>query len=205
MKYKATYLILFFALFSSFAQNKVPQITIKEKKIGKRVELYASNMTNKSYNATLNVHTQDFKRANTAPIVKTVPPHSAIRMTAMTQLADTPGIYSYDLMIGEIGYEIALKNNKTYNKKINAALKHKSITLYTKPNCELCNDTKRFLKRNRVIFKERSVVKDSSSLKKIVTDFDVYTSDLPIMKIQDSVYSKIKNERDLVLSLNNHM
>ncbi len=205
MKYITTCIIFFFIILNSFAQNKQSNITIKEKKIGKRVELYALNMTDQSYNATLNIHTQDYKRGDEAPITKIIPPHGAIKMIAMTQLVDTPGIYSYDLIVAEIGYEIALKGTKKYNKKINTALKNKSITIYTKPNCNLCSDTKQFLKRNRVLFKERSVIKDSVGLKQIITDYDVHTSYLPILKIQDSVYSKIKSERDLVYALNNHM
>lgn len=189
-----------------FAQNKQPDVTIKEKKIGKRVELYAVNMKDKSYKVTLNIHTQDFNRPlKAAPVTKRIPPHSAIKMVAMTQLADTPGIYSYDLVVGEMGYEIALKGDKKFNRKLNTALKNKNITIYTKPNCNLCRDTKQFLKRNRVLFKERSIIKDSVGLKQIMTDYDAHTSYLPILKIQDSVYSKIKSERDLVYALNNHM
>jgi len=205
MKYIATYTTFFLLIFNSLAQTSTPNITIKEKKIGKRVELYALNMKDQSYTVTLNVYTQDYNRASTAPITKTVAPHKAVKMTAMTQLADTPGIYSYDITVGEIGYEIALRGNKKFNKKINTALKSKNITIYTKPNCNLCGDTKQFLKRNRILFKELSVVKDSVRLKKIISVYDAHTSYLPILKIQDSIYSKIRSERDLVFALKNHM
>ncbi len=205
MKYTTTCIIFFFLILGAFAQKKQPDVTIKEKKMGKRVELYAVNLKNKSYNVTMNIHTQDYKRASVSPITKKVPPHSAIKMIAMTQLPDTPGIYSYDLVVGEMGYDMSLKGNKKFNKKINTALKKKKITLYTKPNCNLCNDTKQFFKRHRVLYNERSIIRDSSSLKKIITNYDAYTSFIPILKIQDSVYSKIKSERDLLQALNNHL
>lgn len=205
MKYITTCIIFLLFISNSFAQNKQPEVSIKEKKIGKRLELYAVNMKDKSYKVTLNVYTQDYKRASDAPIVKKIPPHTAIKMITMIQIDDTPGIYSYDIVIGEIGYEIALKGNKKFDKKINAALKNKNITLYTKPNCALCSDTKYFLKRNRVLFKERSVISDSLSLKKMITNYDAHTSYLPILKIQDSVYSNIKSDRDIAVALSNHM
>jgi len=205
MKSLSTLIILFFLIINTFAQNKAPNVTIKEKKIGNRVELYAVNLKDESYKVTLNVYTQDYKRAHQGPVTKTVPAHQAIKMLTMIQIAETPGLYSYDLNVSEMGYEIALKGNKKFNKKLNAALKNKNITLFTKANCNLCTDTKQFLKRNRVLFKEHHVVQDSVKLKQIITNYDAHTSYLPILKIQDSVYSKIKSERDLVFAINNHL
>lgn len=209
MKFLAPFCILFLVFSTSIAQNKHPYVTLKEKVKGKRLELFALNTNDISYDVFLKVDTEDYRRSSARPVLKTIPPNSEVRLITMVKLANRAGKYNTTFVINEIGYEIAIQKDKTdFNIKLNAALKDKNITIFTKDSCKLCADTRQLLKRNRINYTELGIDKDSVNLMELVREFkktSLKTKAIaPILKIEDSLYTSIKSEMDLINALKNH-
>jgi len=157
----------------------------------------------------LRVETEDYRRSSSRPVLKTIPPNSEVRMITMVKLADKEGKYQTTMVVNEIGYELSIRKDKTnFNAKLNNALKDKHITIYTKEHCDLCKDAVSLLKRNRITYDEYSIDRDSINLMKLVKEFKrdglQEKAIAPIIKIEDSLYTNIRGEIDLINALKNH-
>lgn len=209
MKFTITLLLFLLTITHIISQNNHPHVSLKEKKKGKRVELFAVNTNTISYDVFLRVETEDYRRSSARPVIKTIPPNSEVRLITMVKLNDKDGKYNYTFVVNEVSYELSIQKDKTsFNKKLNDALKEKSITIYTKDACTLCNDTKQLLNRNRINFTEYHIDNDSINIMKLVKEFKkvelTEKAIAPILKIEDSLYTSIRTEKDLLDALKNH-
>ena len=209
MKFIFTFLLSFFYLGSALAQNNHEFVALKEKTKGKRLELFAVNTNSLSYDVFLRVETEDYRRSSSRPVIKTIPPNSEVRLITMVKLAGKEGKYNTTFVVNEIGYELSIRKDKSdFNAKLNDALKSKQITIFTKDSCTLCDDTRQLLKRNRIIFTEYSIEKDSINLIQLIKEFKKVNltekAIAPILKIEDSLYTSIRSEFDLINALKNH-
>ncbi|MBT8310235.1 MAG: hypothetical protein EX254_06645 [Flavobacteriaceae bacterium] len=203
--------LTFLLLFSNaIAQgNEHPYVSLKEKIKGKRYELFAVNTNDISYDVFLMVDTQDFRRSSSRPVIKTIPANSEIRLITMIKLNDKEGNYNTTFVVNEIAQELSMrKDNENFEIKFDNALRDQEVTLYTKDACNLCDETKQLLERNRINYSEISIEKDSVNLLKLVKEFKKIDLNqkaiVPILKIDDSLYTRIKNKADLIKALKNH-
>jgi len=204
-------ILTFFLIFSNaIAQgNKHPYVTIKEKVKGKRYELFAVNTNDISYDVFLKVDTQDFRRSSARPIIKTIPPNSEIRLITMIKLNDKEGNYNTTFVVNEIAQELSIrKDHENFEVKFDNALRDHEIILYTQEACDICFETKQLLDSNKINYSEISIEKDSINLLKLVKEFKKINlkekATVPILKIEDSLYTNIKNKEDLIKALKNH-
>ena len=208
MKYLYFFFLVCF-VSSSFAQNKHEFISIEEKVTGKRIELFAVNTNTIEYEVFLKVDAIGFRRSSSRPIIKTIPANSRVRMITLVKLSNLDSNYKYTLVVNEIGFEMAMqKDHKDFNIKIDESLKSKTVTLFTKDNCLICNDTKSLLDNNKINFKEYNIDQDSTyliSLLKGLKKNEVKTKiQAPVLKIEDSLYTNIKTRLELIEALKNH-
>ncbi len=209
MKYISVCILFFLITISVNSQNENEFVTIKEKITGKRVELFAVNTNTISYDVFLIVETEDYRRSSSRPVLKTVPPNSEVRMITMVKLKGKEGKYNYTLVVNEVGYDLSIKkDHENFELKLDDALNTKKITLFTKDVCDLCKETKTLLNKNRILFEEYNIDKDTTLLIKLIKEYKhnkvssrTYT---PIMKIEDSLYTSIKTKNELIDALKNH-
>lgn len=209
MKYILACFTLCLFTFKCISQNTHEYVSIVEKKVGKRTDLYAVNTGNNSYDVFLMVDTEDFRRSSSRPVLKTIPPNSEVKMITLIKLKGKKGKYTYTLVVNEIGYELNVrKDHEDFQLKIDNALKNKKVTLYTKDSCNLCITTKRLLENNYIKYDEFNIDKDSTHLIRLIKDYKRKNIDTrtysPVIKIEDSLYTKVKSKNDLIKALKNH-
>lgn len=126
MKLVTTYLLLLFSAFC-FAQKNHKFVTIKEKINGKRIELFAENTDNKSYDVFLMVNTQDFRKSSSRPTIKTVPANGRIKMITLIKLVGKEGKYDYKVVVNEKAGKLKVKKDKNELLKINDSLSKQNL------------------------------------------------------------------------------
>lgn len=209
MKYLFTCFLFLLITVDSTSQNEHEFVSIKEKITGKRIELFAVNTNNISYDVFLMVETEDYRRSSSRPILKTVPANSEVRMITMVKLNNKEGKYNYTLVVNEISYDLSIKkDDNNFEVKIDDALNTKKVTLFTKGICNLCDETKSLLSSNRIKYEEFNVDTDSTQLIKLIKEYKHNNVDTrtyaPILKIEDSLYTTIKTKNELIDALKNH-
>ena len=207
------YILVFFCtlLLSPLveAQKKHEFVSIKEKTVGKRIELFAVNTSSISYDVFLMVETQDFRRSSSRPVLKTIPPNSEVKMITLIKLKGKEGKYTYTLVVNEVAYDLNVKkNHDDFEVKIDDALKTKKVTLFTKDVCDLCNQTKSLLGANYIKYDEFNIDRDSTQLIRLIKEYKSNKVNArtfaPILKIEDSLYTNIKTKEELITALQNH-
>ena len=203
MKSLSISLFIFLISLSIFSQNTHKHVSLKEKKTGKRLELIAINTDSISYDVFLRVTTNDYRRTSLRPVLKTLPPNSQTKLITMVKLDGTEGVYDSTFIVNEVSYELAIKkDNEDINLKVDNSLKDKKITVFTKDHCILCNSLKSILIKNDVKFQEYNISNDSLNLIRLAKELKIkkinHTSNLPIFKIKDSLYTTIKSQNDLL-------
>lgn len=210
MKFLFTILSSLFIFTNAFSQgNEHPFVSLKEKVKGKRYELFAVNTNDIPYDVFLKVDTEDFRRSSARPIIKTVPPNSELRLITMVILNGKEGKYQTTFVVNEIAKELSIrKDHENFEIKFDDALKNQEVTLFTKDNCDLCSETRNLLNSNKIKFQEISIEQDSTNLLKLVKEFKKTElkerAIVPVMKINDSLYTNLKNRNDLIKALKNH-
>ena len=203
---------LFFTLLLfnsySFSQKDHPFVKLEEKVTGKRVELFAVNTNDISYDIFLKVETEDFRRSSTRPILKTIPPDSKIKLITMVKLANKEGVYNTTFLINEVDY--LLKVNKDF-RDLNISLDEainakKKVTLYTKDDCAICPNAKIILKNNQIPYDELNIENDTLNTIKLLKDLksEEHVENnivVPILKIEDKVYRNIETLQDFIEAL----
>lgn len=202
--------ILFLLFFTNIrAQSNHPYVSIKEKIKGKRLELFAINTNTISYDIFLRVETEDYRRSSARPVLKTIAPNSETRLITMVKLDGKDGKYIYTMVVNEVGYALSVKKEKTdLDLRLDRALKKVNVTIYTKNQCRLCDETKLLLRNNNIKYSEVSIDKDSTNLIKLIKEFKKVDQSekafTPILKIQDSLYTSLKNKQDVINALKHH-
>ncbi len=209
MKLLFSFFLSFFIYGSAIAQNKHEFVILKEKTKGKRLELFAVNTNNISYDVFLRIETEDFRRSSTRPVLKTIPPNSEVRLITMVKLNGKEGIYNSTFIVNEITKELSIrKDHENFEVKLDNALRNKKITIYTKDACDLCIETRQLLNSSNIPFTELSIEKDSTNLIGIAKEFKKYKligkALTPVIKIEDSLYTSLKNKQDVIEALKNH-
>jgi glutaredoxin len=194
---------------STIAQNKHEFVSIEEKVTGKRVELFAVNTNNIAYDIFLKVDATGYRRSSARPIIKNIPANSKVRMITLVKLANTESNYKYTLVVNEVRFDLAMQKDDTgLNFKMDASLKSKTVNLFTKDNCLLCNQTKDVLANNKINYKEFNIDQDSTYLVSLLKEFKanniISTIQAPILKIDDSLYTNIKTQKQLIKTLQQH-
>ncbi|AJR03421.1 glutaredoxin family protein [Siansivirga zeaxanthinifaciens] len=202
---KSLSISLFILLFTTslIAQNQHKFVSLKEKKTGKRLELIAVNKDSISYDVFLRVTTDDYRRTSLRPILKTLPPNSETKLLTMVLLDGKAGIYNSTFIVNEVSYDFSLRKDKQdINFKIDESLKNKTITMFTKDHCVLCNDLKTILNNNGLKYQEYNISNDTLNLIRLANELKTNkikeTSHLPVFKINDSLYTKIESKSDLL-------
>ncbi len=209
MKTTFSILLSLFLTCSVFSQTIHPYVKLTEKIKGKRLELFAVNSGATSYNIFLRVETKDYRRSSSRPVLKTIPANSKVRLITMVKLNGKEGIYTTSFVVNEIAQGLSItKDHENFEVKFNNALHTKKITIYTKDTCDLCMDAKQLLDKHKIRYKELSIEKDSINLIQLISEFK--KSDLkkkalvPILKIEDSLYTSLKTRQDFIKALKNH-
>ena len=202
---KSLSISLFILLFTTslIAQNQHKFVSLKEKKTGKRLELIAVNKDSISYDVFLRVTTDDYRRTSLRPVLKTLPPNSETKLLTMVLLDGKAGIYNSTFIVNEVSYDFSLRKDKQdINIKIDESLKNKTITMFTKDHCILCNDLKTILNSNGLKYQEYNISNDTLNLIRLANELKTNrikeTSHLPVFKINDSLYTKIESKSNLL-------
>ena len=208
---KFIFLCVFTLLFTinTSAQNNHEFVSILEKVTGKRVELFAVNTNDIAYDIFLKVDASGYRRSSARPIIKNIPANSKVRMITLVKLAKTEPSYKYTLVVNEISFDLAMQKDDTgFNYKMDASLKSKKVTLFTKDNCLLCNQTKEVLVNNKINYTEFNIDQDSTHLVSLLKEFkknNVKSKiQAPVLKIDDSLYTNIKTQKQLIETLQKH-
>ncbi|WP_452228165.1 MULTISPECIES: glutaredoxin family protein [unclassified Lacinutrix] len=207
--------LIFFSVFTllftiaTTAQNEHEFVSIQEKVTGKRVELFAINTNDIAYDIFLKVDAIGYRRSSARPIIKNIPAHSKIRMITLVKLVNTEPSYKYTLVVNEVSFDLAMQKDDTgLNFKIDKSLKAKTVTLFTKDNCLLCNQTKDVLANNKINYKEFNIDQDSTYLVLLIKEFKNnkvnYKTHAPVLKMDDSLYTNIKTQKQLIETLQEH-
>jgi len=191
------------------AQNEHEFVSIQEKVTGKRVELFAVNTNDIAYDIFLKVDAVGYRRSSARPIIKNIPAHSKVRMITLVKLVNTEPSYKYTLVVNEVSFDLAMQKDDTaFNFKIDASLKSKTVTLFTKDNCLLCNQTKDVLANNKINYTEFNIDQDSTYLLSLIKEFKANNikskTQAPVLKIEDSLYTNIKTQKQLIETLQEH-
>ena len=202
---KSLSISLFILLFTTslIAQNQHKFVSLKEKKTGKRLELIAVNKDSISYDVFLRVTSDDYRRTSLRPVLKTLPPNSETKLLTMVLLDGKAGIYNSTFIVNEVSYDFSLRKDKQdINIKIDESLKNKTITMFTKDHCILCNDLKNILNSNGLKYQEYNISNDTLNLIRLANELKTNrikeTSHLPVFKINDSLYTKIESKSNLL-------
>ena len=205
-------LLCAFALVFSIqttAQNEHEFVSIQEKVTGKRVELFAVNTNDIAYDIFLKVDATGYRRSSARPIIKNIPAHSKVRMITLVKLVNTESNYKYTMVVNEVRFDLAMQKNDTgLDFKMDASLKSKTVDLFTKDNCLLCNQTKDVLANNKINYKEFNIDQDSTYLVSLLKDFKANNIkskiQAPVLKIEDSLYTNIRSQKQLIETLQEH-
>lgn len=209
MNYLFSCFLFLLITINGFCQITHEFVSIKEKVTGKRLELFAVNTNDISYDVFLMVNTDDYRRSSSRPVLKTIPANSEVKMITMVKLNEKEGKYNYTLVVNEVAYDLSIKkDHENFEVKIDDALNTKTVTLFSKDVCDLCDETKYLLNNNRINFEELNIDKDSTQLIKLIKEYKHKRVDrrtyAPILKIEDSLYTQIKTKQDLIVVLKNH-
>jgi len=205
-------LLCAFALVFSIqttAQNEHEFVSIQEKVTGKRVELFAVNTNDIAYDIFLKVDATGYRRSSARPIIKNIPAHSKVRMITLVKLVNTESNYKYTMVVNEVRFDLAMQKNDTgLDFKMDASLKSKTVDLFTKDNCLLCNQTKDVLANNKINYKEFNIDQDSTYLVSLLKEFKANNIkskiQAPVLKIEDSLYTNIRSQKQLIETLQEH-
>ena len=141
-------ILLFFIVcsFQSFSQD--PEVMITEEKNGKRIVLFAENMTMDTLNVFLRVNADGYRKSASKPVIKDIPPLEKIPMITLIELNKEQANYTFDLIVNEE------KRNLTY--KVQKPVKdiHKIISgrlvIFSLPHCEKCDEISNRLTKERI-------------------------------------------------------
>ncbi|WP_372756792.1 glutaredoxin domain-containing protein [Mariniflexile sp.] len=211
LKFKLRNLIYTFCFLTNLLLTAQTHEFVKltEEKNGKRLDLYAVNTGAISYDVFLHITTEDFRRSSLRPVIKTVPPKSKTKLITLIELANTKGVYQSTFIINEVSYDIALEKDKqNFDLKFNSELNKKQLIIFTETNCNLCDDVKLLLNKNNLKFKEYDINKDqlsSSLLTKTLNQNKINSkTTMPVIQIEDSIYTNLKDSQQLIEIIQNH-
>ncbi len=154
---KILFTFLAFLSFQMYAQEL--QVLISEKKSGKRIVLFAENRTTDTLNVFFMVNAEGYRKSASKPVIKDIPPKAKVPMITLIELTDTPSRYTYDLIINKEKRNV----NFTYEKQakdIKKMIKGKRV-LFTKNNCEKCDELATTLKDNRISHRVFDITEDA--------------------------------------------
>ncbi len=194
-------LILVFVTYTFFSQNEHKHVKLAKQKQGKRVVLYATNTDSISYDIFLKVDTKDFRRSSNRPIIKNIPANSKIKLITLIQLANTKGIYNTTFIVNEVAYAMNIqKDHEALEFKIDRAIKDRKLIIFTKDRCNICKASIDILKKNNIDYTEYNIDVDSTNYLKIVKELKTKESgtksQIPMLKVDNQVYNKIKTIED---------
>lgn len=204
------FFIVFFNLFlifsSSYSQNEISKkVTLKEKKNGKRLELYAQNNDSISYSIFLRITTTDYRKSSNRPVLSIVEPNSKKHLLTLIKLADKPGDYEKQFIVNQVSQKLSIRKDfEDFEINFDNALKTQDITIYESQNCTICEEAKILLTQNQIAFKTKSIISDSAELIKALENTKQTT---PIdkssfaLKIKSTIYPNIKTKAQLIKTL----
>jgi len=113
------------------------------------------------------------------------------------------------MVVNEVRFDLAMQKNDTgLDFKMDASLKSKTVDLFTKDNCLLCNQTKDVLANNKINYKEFNIDQDSTYLVSLLKEFKANNIkskiQAPVLKIEDSLYTNIRSQKQLIETLQEH-
>lgn len=203
---KSICILILFISFSVISQNTHPHVTLKEHLMGKRLQIIAVNTDTISYDVFLKVNTDDYRRSSLRPIIKTLPPKSETTLITMIKLNDKEGTYNTTFIVNEVRLDLKMrKDYENLNLKIDKALKINEISIFTKNDCSLCDDLKTVLVDNGLKFEEYNITNHANNLEKLSEALKNNGTSLnvtiPVVKINNSIYTEIKSKTDLIEAL----
>ena len=155
---KLKVIIFLVSLFACQLYAQGEKILITEKKRGKRVVLFAENVTKDTLNVFFMVNSEGYRRSADKPILKDIPPSSKIKLITLIELSTVESKYTYELIVNdnkkskEVGYE-----NKIID--IENVIKDK-LVIFTLRSCEKCKALLSKLAINRVPFKSYDIAQE---------------------------------------------
>ncbi len=209
MKQFAFLALLFFSLLG-FSQENHPDVSLIEKEDGKRLSLYAKNTGDIPYDVFLMIDTEDFRRQSLRPVIKTVNPGEEVFMLLMIKLTGKEGNYTKTFIVNEVAQDISMrKDHQDFDKKVTLDLKSKTVALFTKPNCKLCDEFKTTLADNYIEYQEFNIDQDPVALNMLIEHYkitpDNAMKNIPIIKAGDSLYTNLKTKEALISTLRKHL
>jgi glutaredoxin len=198
---------LHFTCFSQISSN--PHVKLVEKKMGKRLQLFAKNTDSIPYAIFLRVITQDYRRTSKRPIMKEIPGNSTQLLKTLILLDGKEGNYTPTFIVNEVSTNLTMrKTHKDFNLKISKAKLEKSVVIYKSTNCDLCDTAITILEENSIIFKSYDIEIDKKAYNALKDDLKNLESldnhTYPILKIEEDIYTNIETREQFIEILKLH-
>jgi len=147
---------LFFSGTTALAQSQ--GVIISEKKMGKRINLYAENVTEDTLKVFLLVKAEGYRRSASRPILKYIAPNTKVPMTTLIEKEGMTSKYTYNLIVnkGNKDFAIHVSPNAIDIKNI----VNNRIVVFETPDCEKCSVLKAMLDKEQVAYQVYNVYKD---------------------------------------------
>lgn len=184
-------------------------VKLIEEKNGKRLDLYAVNTGTISYQVFLQVKTEDFRRSSLRPVLQSVPPNSKTKLITIIQLDNTEGNYEKIFIVNEVSYEFDLrKDRQELQNKVSEVIDNRQFILFTETDCDFCEEAKSILERNYLKYIEYNISEDTAGAELLLNTLKAHKIDskakLPILQIEDSIYTDLNNNDQLIANLQKH-
>lgn len=204
MKLIFSTLLLFCLSLTVFAQKNHPDVKLVEETDGKRLNLFAENSSDKKYVVFLRVVTNDYRRSGNRPILTEIGPNEKIKLITLIKLVGSEGNYDATFIVNDGNHDIRMRKDvEDFNIKIDERLNNLSLYLFTKTNCDLCDETKDLLSKNNLTYKEFFAT-DTKRLDSVLIKHNKTQNNFPILIVGDSLYNNIKTSKDVIDAINNY-
>ncbi|MGB1308394.1 MAG: glutaredoxin domain-containing protein [Oceanihabitans sp.] len=186
------------------AQKNHPDVKLVAEENGKRLNLFAENSSDKKYVVFLRVVTSDYRRSGNRPILTEIEPQTKIKLITLIKLAGTEGNYDATFIVNNAKHDINIKKDVTdFDIKIDDGLNNLSMFLFTKTNCDLCDETKAVFDKNNLNYKEYFAT-DTKRLDSVLTKHKKTKNTFPLLIIGDSLYNNLTSTKQVIDAINSH-
>lgn len=207
MKKIIFYFLFFLISIYGFTQNNHSHIKIEDETIGKRVEIFAVNSSNTDYEVFLKINSTGFRRIATNPITKIVAANSRVKMADLIKISKTESNYSFGIIVNEVDHD-SEKEEDAIDFTFDESKSKTPVTIYIKDYCDLCAKTIKLFRDNDVVHTILNIDEDYSYLTNLHQELIERKKDtvsyVPILRIKNELYTKLRNEDKLIEVLKNH-
>ena len=196
-----------FTTFLGFAQNNHSHIKIQDETKGKKVDLYAVNSSNTDYEVFLKINATGFRRIAENPVTKLVPANSKVKMSQLIKITNAESNYTFGMIVNEVGHDIE-KEEDIINFSFDESKTKTPVTIYIKDYCDLCAKTIKLFRDNNVVYTVLNIDEDYTYLsdlhKELIERKKDTVSYVPMLRINNELYTKLRTQDNLIEALKKH-